>query len=193
MRFSLNKIYTRKGDNGFTGLVGGGQIAKTALQIEVFGSVDELNAFVGLIRTYALNYTASHPHIATETDQVLKKIQNELFDLGSRLATPAGKSHPTMRNITPQQVTDLENKIDAYVNGLPTLNSFVLPGGNKLNAYAHVARTVCRRLERLLWRFKEEQPLEPAVLQYVNRLSDFLFAYSRWVAAQLGEKEFLWE
>ena len=193
-RLQLSKIYTRGGDKGTTALVGGIRVSKSCLQLESYGTVDELNSHIGVIRTHALNYEESNIHVFQETTTVLQIIQNRLFDLGSILATPKDKPYDGMPSILNKDITFLETKIDAYNENLETLNSFTLPGGGILNAHAHVARTVCRRLERLLVRFNDEaEGIDQNIMKYINRLSDYLFVYSRWVSQQLKEDEFLWE
>jgi len=193
MAVLLNRIYTKTGDQGFTRLVGGVKISKTSLRLEGYGTVDELNSFIGLIRTHALYLSEEFSDVAQNTKENFRLIQNELFDIGSIMATPHGSKFDGRHQIKPDQVSRLEKQIDEYQTILENLKSFTLPGGGKLNAYAHVARTVCRRLERLLWRLNEEEPLDENIMKYVNRLSDYLFVYSRWVAKQLKEDEFLWE
>ena len=189
-RVRLTKIYTRRGDDGTTGLVGGERIAKTALRLEAYGTIDELNCHLGVIRTGAL--ACGDAEVRRETEDALRRIQNDLFDIGGRLATAPGRTHEGMPDIGPERVADLEARIDRYQEALETLPSFVLPGGGTLNAHAHVARAVCRRAERLLWRLHAEEPVAEPILHYVNRLSDYLFVYSRWVSRRLGDPEYLW-
>lgn len=193
MSLKLSKIYTRGGDHGTTALVGGKRIKKSELRLESYGTTDELNAHIGIIRTTALDYRDSQPEIFIETTSVLKIVQNKLFDIGSLLATPPGESYPGMPTLSISDTEFLEQKIDAYNEILETLLSFTLPGGGKLNAQAHVARTVCRRAERVLARLQEKEDLPEFSLAYINRLSDYLFIYSRWVSKKLGDEEFLWD
>lgn len=193
MSVRLTKIYTRGGDKGSTKLVGGQRIAKSSLRLETYGTVDELNCLIGVIRTYSLPYKEKSKLVYTESTETLHKIQNKLFDIGSLLATPEGVEYPGMPSVKKDHVDYLEQKIDQYNENLESLESFTLPGGGVLNAHAHVARSVCRRLERILARFIEQETALPEVIPaYINRLSDFLFVYSRWVAKELGEDEFLW-
>lgn len=182
----LNKIYTKTGDNGTTGLVRGPRRMKHDLRIEAYGTVDEANCLVGMAR---LN-TASMPKL----DRLLARIQNDMFDVGSDLATP-GKdpegSSPSLR-VTKAQVEWLEQQIDYYNEGLQPLRSFVLPGGTPLAVALHLARTVTRRAERLVVELLSKEPdTSSAVLIYLNRLSDLLFVMAR-VANANGETDVLW-
>ena len=187
----LSKIYTRSGDDGTTGLVGGDRIAKTALRLEAYGTVDELNSFIGLLRTFAAQ--SDEAELRSTASEVLRQIQNDLFDIGSLLATAPGSQWEGMRTWSDDHIQFLEEAMDDYNKTLSPLPSFVLPGGGLLNAHAHIARTVCRRCERLLWHLNEEEPVNEFILKYMNRLSDFLFVFSRWVAKKNGEEEYLWE
>lgn len=187
----LSKIYTKTGDTGTTALVGGQRVAKSSLRLEAYGSIDELNSFVGVVRTCAA--ASDDREIADEAGTTLRRIQNDLFDIGSLLATAPGSKWDGMREMKPEHITYLEEAMDRYQDILEVLPSFVLPGGGMLNAHAHVARTVCRRCERLLWRLKEEEPVDEVIVKYVNRLSDYLFVLSRWVAVKAGEEEYLWD
>ena len=182
----LNKIYTKTGDDGTTGLVRGPRRMKYDLRIEAFGTVDEANSFIGMARLS----TASMPKL----DRLLARIQNDLFDLGSDLATP-GKdpegASPSLR-ITKAQTDWLEQQIDYYNEGLQPLKSFVLPGGTPLAVALHLGRTVTRRAERLVVELMSREPdVSGAVLIYLNRLSDLLFVMAR-VANANGESDVLW-
>ena len=192
MAVRLNKIYTRRGDDGTTGLVGGERVSKGSLQLEAYGTVDELNSFLGLIRSRALTLHENVKEVSMETKEVFSILQNELFDIGSILATPDGKQFEGMAQVTAKQVRYLEERMDHYQEVLEPLESFVLPGSGVLNSHAHVARTVCRRLERILVRLNDQSPVDELLMAYVNRLSDYLFVYSRWVSKKCGEEEFLW-
>jgi cob(I)alamin adenosyltransferase len=187
----LSKIYTRTGDEGTTGLVGGERIRKSDLRLEAYGTVDEVNSVVGLLRTAAS--ASSDSAVVEAAGTTLRMIQNDLFDIGSLLATAPGSKFDGMREFKEEHITYLEEAMDAYQDILKPLPSFVLPGGGMLNAHAHLARTVCRRCERLLWRLNDEKPVAPSLMKYMNRLSDYLFVFSRWVAVKNGEEEFLWE
>lgn len=182
----LNKIYTKTGDDGTTGLVRGPRRMKHDLRVECFGTVDEANSFIGMARLS----TASMPKL----DRLLARIQNDMFDVGSDLATP-GKdpegSSPSLR-VTKAQVEWLEQQIDYYNEGLQPLRSFVLPGGTPLAVALHLARTVTRRAERLVVELLSKEPdTSSAVLIYLNRLSDLLFVMAR-VANANGETDVLW-
>ena len=183
----IGKIYTKTGDDGTTGLVGGQRIAKDALRVEAYGDVDELNSVLGIIRTDAANQKL------VGLSEKLQKIQNQLFDLGCELATPANSDWKHSSQIESEQVQQLEKWIDEISSTLPELRSFVLPGGTELNAFLHLARTVCRRAERKVVRLSKSEKLRSEAIVYLNRLSDLLFAMARQDALRVGGKEFLWE
>jgi len=187
----LNRIYTKAGDGGDTRLVGGQKVRKDALRIEAYGTVDELSACIGLART-ALDVSGA-PAGAAELAAVLRRVQNELFNLGSDLATLAADRRPTQPVIEARHTSALEREIDGWNASLPELRSFVLPGGGFVAATLHLARTVCRRAERLIVRLSDAEPIGPAVIPYVNRLSDALFVMSRHATRLYGEPEPLWE
>ena len=185
---ALNRIYTRRGDTGETSLVGGQRVAKDALRIECYGTVDELNSWIGLARVSTLD--------RTELDSlgaILLRVQHELFNLGSILATLPADVHPKQPRVTAAEILRLETEIDEMNAGLPALRSFVLPGGSRLNAELHGARTVCRRAERLAVALARHEPGPDDGVQYLNRLSDALFVWSRWAVYRLGLEEVLWE
>lgn len=180
----LNRIYTRTGDAGETALGTGRRVSKAHLRIDSYGTVDETNAVIGLVRLH----TAAADW--ARLDAMLALIQNELFDLGADLCMPeegAPTGHPPLR-MTPAQVQRLEADIDALNAGLEPLRSFVLPGGHPAAAHLHLARTVCRRAERLMVELRgmPGETVSDAALAYVNRLSDFLFVASRWANARSG-------
>ncbi len=187
----LNRIYTKAGDGGDTRLVGGQKVRKHSLRIEAFGTIDETSSCIGLARTALLAPDA--PPGADALATVLKRVQNELFNLGSDLATLPADRHPKQPVVEARHVTALEREIDDWNAALPELRSFVLPGGGWVAAYLHLARTVCRRAERLIVRLAEAEEIGPQVLPYVNRLSDALFVMSRHAARLYGEPEPLWE
>ena len=187
-RLALNRIYTRTGDSGDTHLAGGQLIAKDDPRIESYGAVDELNAFVGVARTTA----EASPGLASLA-QILKRIQHELFNLGSILATLPEDVHPKQARITAAEITQLEHDIDAANESLPALRSFVLPGASPLDAELHVARTVCRRAERELVRLTRRGSVPDEAVRYLNRLSDALFVWSRWVNHVQNIPETLWQ
>lgn len=181
----LNKIYTRTGDDGTTGLVRGPRRKKFDLRVDAYGSVDEANAFIGRARL--------HTNDMPRTDAVLGRIQNDLFDLGSDLATP-GEDDTVVASLrtTDAQIVWLENQIDRYNEDLAPLKSFVLPGGTSLAAELHIARTVVRRAERITAELLDiEADTNPLAMRYLNRLSDLLFVLAR-VANGNGAKDVLW-
>ena len=191
-RVAINRVYTRTGDKGETGLAGGQRVAKDSLRIEAYGTVDELNATIGVARATAEEAIASHTKLA-ELDAILKRVQHELFNVGSILATLPEDVHPRQARITQTEITRLETEIDRMNAGLPALRSFVLPGGCRLNAELHVCRTVCRRAERVCVALAREERVNAETIQYLNRLSDALFVWSRWASHTLGVSEILWE
>ena len=183
----LNRIYTRTGDTGTTALSTGERRPKYDLRVASYGTVDETNAAIGLVRLH----TADHPGL----DAMLGRIQNDLFDLGADLATPETDEPPKWEplRILAAQVTRLETEIDELNADLQPLRSFVLPGGSPAAAHLHLARTICRRAERLTVELAADQreTVNPDVVKYLNRLSDFLFVASRWVNGK-GEADVLW-
>ncbi len=191
-RLALNRIYTKRGDQGQTSLAGGQRVSKDELRIECYGTVDELNAFVGLARVSIDELASAHPELA-KLGAILLRVQHELFNLGSILATLPEDVHPKQPRITDAEVQQLESEIDACNAELPPLRSFVLPGGSRANTELHVCRTVCRRAERTLVTFGNTAELPEAALHYLNRLSDALFVWSRWVNRRIGVAEVLWE
>jgi cob(I)alamin adenosyltransferase len=186
-RLAINRVYTRTGDDGETGLAGGQRVAKDSARIEAYGSVDELNSFIGVARATAQELKLE------EFCGILLRVQHELFNLGSILATLPKDLHPRQARITDQEIAQLEAEMDRMNEGLPALRSFVLPGGSRLNAELHVCRTVCRRAERRLVLLARVEPVPPEAVKYLNRLSDALFVWSRWSSAQARVTETLWE
>lgn len=183
---TLNRIYTRTGDAGTTRLATGATVSKSDLRVETYGAVDETNACLGLARI--------HTAADTELDAMLARIQNELFDLGADLSTPArpDEVEGAMLRILESQVERLEREIDAMNDALPDLKSFVLPGGTPAAAALHLARTICRRAEREAVRLVEAgEPVCGPALRYLNRLSDFLFVAARWANGR-GDAEVFW-
>ena len=225
-KLAINRVYTRKGDDGTTALVGGQRVAKDDPRIEAYGTVDELNAIVGMARVTLLE---AESEALTELAGVLLRVQHELFNLGSILATLPADQHPKQPRVTPADVAALEADMDRRNAELQPLRSFVLPGGCRANAELHLARTVCRRAERLCVRplgqsegcqsdggqsdggqsdggqseggHSEGDAAAPTAalesdrdaFRYLNRLSDALFVWSRWVSAKLGVDETLWQ
>lgn len=182
----LNKIYTRTGDDGSTGLVDGSRLSKDSARVCAYGDVDETNSVIGLARLHLSNQ---------EMDQILARIQNELFDLGADLATPLpakgeADSEYALRMIQ-SQVDRLETDLDRLNDDMDALTSFILPGGSAPAAYLHQARTVARRAERSMVSLAEVADVNPQALAYINRLSDFLFVAARWCNDQ-GSQDVLW-
>jgi cob(I)alamin adenosyltransferase len=182
-RIAINRVYTRQGDSGDTGLAGGQRVPKDSLRIEAYGTVDELNAFIGVARAGAPDLLAG----------ILLRVQHELFNLGSILATLPEDVHPKQARITDADVAQLEAEMDRMNAELAPLRSFVLPGGSRLNAELHVCRTVCRRAERVCVALARVEPVPPEAIRYLNRLSDALFVWSRWASHVTGAPETLWE
>ncbi|HEY8515199.1 MAG TPA: cob(I)yrinic acid a,c-diamide adenosyltransferase [Candidatus Binatia bacterium] len=203
MPIRITRVYTRTGDKGTTRLVGGEKVAKDSPRIEAFGTLDELNAILGLARTFneqelaAADADPDAPDGARkarrELDEILRGLQNELFDLGSQLATPRGSEYPGMPVVGDAEVTALEKCIDRCQKDLQPLESFILPGGGVVAAFLHQARTVCRRAERRVLELSRAEDIDPGALRYLNRLSDLLFVLSRWIALHSGTPEYLWE
>lgn len=176
------KIYTKTGDKGMTGLFGGKRLPKDDLRIEAYGTVDELNAFVGTLNTAFVDEIQNN---------ILSEIQRRLFTIGSNLASDPDKEMITP-DIKPDDITDLENAMDNMEEDLPPLRNFVLPGGHHAAALAHVCRTVCRRAERLVITLDRETAVEPLIIQYLNRLSDYFFMLSRYIVHMHGAEEVAW-
>lgn len=184
---TLNRIYTRTGDAGMTRLATGGPVSKSDLRVEAYGAVDEANACVGLARV-----SLGHD---PELDAMLARVQNELFDLGADLSTPAkaDEAAGSVLRVSDGQVSRLEAEIDLLNGRLPPLTSFILPGGTAAAAALHLARTVCRRAEREAVRLAGAgEPVEGPAMRYLNRLSDFLFVAARWANDQ-GRAEVFWK
>jgi cob(I)alamin adenosyltransferase len=191
-RIALNRIYTRRGDSGETSLAGGQRVPKDASRIEAYGTVDELSAFVGLARVTCEEASAAVLQLR-QLSQILKRVQHELFNLGSLLSTLPSDLHPKQARITPADSEQLEREIDAMNEELQPLRSFVLPGGTRLNAELHAARTICRRAERSLVGAAREEDIPGEAIRYLNRLSDALFVWSRWANHVTNTPEVLWE
>ena len=188
----ISKVYTRTGDAGKTRLAGGQEVWKDSLRVEAYGTVDELDAVIGLARATHAEHASKDPRLATLEDE-LRHIQHKLLDLGSLLATTPGKRLRNMPQVTEEDVTRLESLIDGLNKELGPLKEFILPAGGRLASVLHVARTVCRRAERSCVKLSREEPLSPVLLAYINRLGDALFVLARWVAKVQGESEHLWE
>ncbi len=192
MAIRINRVYTRTGDKGETGLVGGKRVPKDSPRIEAYGTVDELNSIVGLARIFneeRIEEGEAHRFL----DEVLRDIQEELFNLGSELATPSDSRHKGTISIEEEQVKKLEGIIDECQKTLDPLKSFILPGGGRIGGYLHQCRTVCRRAEREVLRLSRVEETSECGIKYINRLSDLFFVLSRWVGKHLGEQEYLWQ
>jgi cob(I)alamin adenosyltransferase len=186
----LTRIYTRGGDKGETSLGRGERVAKHDLRVEAYGTTDEANAVIGLART-ALARTVKNDALRAHVDDMLKRIQNDLFDLGADLCTIEGKAGEEALRVLPAQTERLEREIDAMNAELSPLTSFILPGGSEAAAWLHLARTVTRRAERCVTALAAEQPVSPEAIKYVNRLSDHLFVLSRKLNDN-GGSDVLW-
>ena len=178
------KIYTRTGDDGTTGLIGGSRVKKHNIRLESYGTIDELNSYIGLIRSMQTD---------THTDHVLEIIQNKLFVIGANLATD--ESIALIKKQLPCKKTDielLESEMDEMNESLPELRNFILPGGSQTSSFCHVARTVCRRAERRIIELAENNEVDPLLIKFINRLSDYLFVLSRKVTLDQKAPEILW-
>ena len=176
------RIYTKTGDQGETALFGGKRVPKSHLRVDAYGTVDELNSFIGLLHDSVDEQT---------TRQLLIQIQHRLFSIGAYLASDPDKS-PAQADLTPPDVLLLETSMDQMDAGLPELKNFILPGGYPTVSLCHVCRTVCRRAERLVVALHTEAPLEGIVLEYLNRLSDYFFILARYLGQNAGAAEILW-
>lgn len=178
------KIYTKTGDEGMTSLFGGKRVSKSDLRIDSYGTVDELNSWIGLLRDSLKDEPMR---------ELLKEIQDRLFTLGSALAADPDKPKLKKPDLHEPDVERLEKEIDSMNEVLPPLQVFILPGGHPVVSYCHIARCVCRRAERLVVELDKTEELEPLLVKYLNRLSDFLFVLARWVGKQLNAEEIKWE
>jgi cob(I)alamin adenosyltransferase len=189
----ITRVYTRTGDRGQTRLVGGAVAAKDDVRIEAYGTVDELNAIIGLVRSANTRLQSETPNVQ-KIETILATIQNDLFNVGAELATPPGDRWEGMYTLGDADVGKLEDWIDMLNETLPPLKEFILPGGGPVGAQLHQARTVCRRAERRVVTLCREEPeTGEGCLRYLNRLSDLLFVMGRWSAQALGEPEFFWK
>ncbi len=178
------KIYTKTGDKGQTSLIGGTRVPKNNIRIEAYGTVDELNSWIGLLRDTILD-----SHVKT----ILIEVQDRLFTIGSSLAADPEKSKMKLPDLLESDVTLLEHEIDVMDKVLPPMKSFVLPGGNEIVSHCHIARCVCRRAERCTIHLTETSPVNEIVIHYLNRLSDYLFTLSRKLSLDLGTEEIPWK
>jgi len=177
------KIYTKTGDKGFTGLIGGTRVPKHHIRIESYGTVDELNAYLGLI---------ADQDIAEKYKLVLKQIQRKLFTVGASLAADPDKPHKILPDLIHENIALLENEMDIMDSELPPLKHFILPGGSNAVSFCHVARCVCRRAERMVVHLASESEVDEKVTIYINRLSDYLFILARKIGAEQGIEENKW-
>jgi len=178
------KVYTKKGDKGKTGLIGGTRVPKFALRIDAYGTVDELNSYVGLLRDRVVN---------KQFKEELIFVQDRLFTIGSWLASDPEKGKMQLPEINEEDLTKLEDSIDEMDTKLEPMTSFILPGGHETVSFCHITRCVCRRAERLVTELNEESELNPLIMAFLNRLSDYLFVYGRFVTAELGAEEIPWK
>lgn len=177
------KIYTKTGDDGSTMLFGGGRVPKSHIRIEAYGTVDELNSYIGLVRDVCDN---------EQHKLFLKSVQNTLFVLGSNLATNPEKTKVKPPQLTETNVAELENEIDLLDASLPALQNFILPGGHSTVSFCHIARCVCRRAERLTVLLAANEPVDEILIHYLNRLSDYLFVLARKLSDELKAEETIW-
>ncbi|MBI4591245.1 MAG: cob(I)yrinic acid a,c-diamide adenosyltransferase [Candidatus Rokubacteria bacterium] len=192
MTIRITRVYTRTGDKGTTALVGGRRVPKDSPRIAAYGTIDELNAVLGLTRAFNEERLAGgekHRWL----DEVFRRLQNQLFDLGSELATPPDAVYEGMFRVGDAEIKELEALIDRCQKDLEPLKSFILPGGGRISGFLHQCRTVCRRAEREILALSRAEPIGEGPLRYVNRLGDLFFVLSRWVGRHLGETEYLWE
>jgi len=187
----ITKVYTRTGDTGQTGLVGGKRLTKDHPRIEAYGSVDEWNSVLVIVLSFLVQKDPSKRRDKLEV--ILEAIQQKLFDMGSELAALPGDEYVGQITLQAEDAKWLEEIIDAMNDELQPLKSFILPGGTSLNVFLHLARTVCRRAERDILKLKQIDLVSPEIIKYINRLSDLLFVAGRWATETLGEKETLWQ
>ena len=188
---TISKVYTKTGDSGSTGLVGGQRLSKDDIRIEAYGEVDELNAIIGGCR-YEIDSELSKYKELKSISDILYRIQHELFNVGTTLATMPEDLNEQLPCIRDIDIRRLEDEIDQFNNDLPILHSFVLPGGSGINIWLHKARAICRKAERRCVKLSKSSDLESNVICYLNRLSDALFVFSRWVNYIQGFKENIW-
>lgn len=178
------KIYTKKGDQGETSLIGGTRISKSHLRIDAYGTVDELNSYVGWVRDLTGDIV---------NKEILIEIQDRLFTIGSHLASDPVTSRMVLPQLNEEDIVQLEKEMDEMEKVLPEMKSFVLPGGHQAVSCTHVARCVCRRAERLVVLLDSETKVEPLILKYLNRLSDYLFVLARFITLKTGAEETPWK
>lgn len=181
--FYRMKIYTKTGDQGTTSLFGGKRVSKSDLRIDAYGTIDELNSYIGLLRDQDVNQ---------KRKDVLVEIQDRLFTVGSILATEPGNTKVKIPSLIENDITFLEKEIDTMDSELEPMKFFVLPGGHTTVSFCHIARTVCRRGERLVIALHHQEPIDVLVIKYLNRLSDYLFVLSRKMTKEVGAEEIAW-
>ena len=186
----LTRVYTRTGDDGTTSLATGERLPKDHIRIESYGTVDELNSVLALCLTHLENLSEEYKILI---QNIIIATQNDLFNLGSDLATPIQNRFKNMKIISENEIIKIENTIDLLQKKLAPLSEFVLPGGGKLNAFFHLARTVCRRAERTVISFSKMDEINPSAVKFLNRLSDLLFVLSRFVQIESGLPENTWK
>jgi cob(I)alamin adenosyltransferase len=178
------KIYTKTGDTGKTSLLGGRRVSKSDRRIEAYGTVDELNSYIGLLRDQEIN---------KPREVVLKEVQDRLFTIGATLASEPGKENVKRPDLHEEDLELLEKEIDDMESQLPALRHFILPGGHQVVSFCHIARTVCRRTERCVIDLMETEHVDEIIVKYLNRLSDYLFVLGRLIAQDLGVEEVTWK
>jgi cob(I)alamin adenosyltransferase len=178
------KIYTKTGDTGTTGLFGGGRVPKSHYRVEAYGTVDELNAYIGMVRDQTTD---------AQRKSLLIDIQNHLFSIGAQLATPTEDGKAKIPKLSEEDILQLENEIDRMEESLPAMKHFILPGGHVSVSFCHIARCVCRRAERLTVALDQKEPVDPLVIKYLNRLSDYLFVLSRKMSQEVEAEEIPWK
>lgn len=177
------KIYTKTGDSGQTSLLGGRRVSKAHLRIDAYGTVDELNSFIGLLRDQEIN---------RKREDLLKEVQDRLFTIGATLATEPGKENVKKPDLHEEDLVLLEKEIDEMESLLSPLRHFILPGGHQTVSFCHIARTICRRTERCVIDLMEIEHVDEIIVKYLNRLSDYLFVLGRLIAQELGVEEVTW-
>jgi cob(I)alamin adenosyltransferase len=178
------KIYTKTGDKGTTSLIGGTRLSKAHIRIDAYGTVDELNSYIGLLSDQAVN---------NNRKEILKEIQDRLFTIGSHLASEPDQSRKILPDLLEDDIRLLENEMDQIDRIVPALRAFVLPGGHASVSFGHVARTVCRRAERAVIHLRQGEEVEEIVIRYLNRLSDYLFMLCRMMSHELQIEEVVWK
>ena len=189
-KIAINRVYTKKGDSGITSLVGGHKVKKSSNRIKAFGEVDELNVIVGMC---IYDIDSVDGSCFNDLKSYLNRIQHELFNLGNMIATLPEDFNEKMPSVTKDDIIYMENKINFFNNSLPSLTSFVLPGGDNLSLKFHLARVVCRRCERNVVQLLDDSKIDSIIITYLNRMSDLFFVLSRWVNNENKIKEFLWD